>query len=539
VSSGRKQAIINTQERAISVDINRLQSFAAADSAELFRYLLDCDANDDTFAGGSAVDHTTLDTPLRAEIINGYQATPQSGGLGVSVSAGVLLAIAPDSDPDASNYKYLRSGGLAFGTLSFAVGATATRIDILEVSFGSATIESASRDVFNDLTGLFTATSLPKAVQGQATFRIRQGTPGGSFASVGLASGWLPLMVASIPSTATTCDAMDFWDVRPLIGDREIGIMPLVRSFPKYERCFARIDNVTAPGTALVQGYFEGTYAGRRLGGNILKGTPAADPGYVDLNDTTQFDPALSGTIGSGIYYVYLLTPFGLPRWARYTRLDDVVVYNPRVPRSPRGMLVISGVVPNLYGAPTAAVGLPTSTGLGGSAIAGLCAFAAPAYSGSFLSGVIDGRVHHLSSPLGNVSGTNTGSALLFTLTDGTTHPANARAIYVRVSITATLIANAFSTNYANFYLGYPGNADPSLGYPLVAIPTETSLLVNPSGSVSASIPIETGLVRIPLVNGYPSATIGSRVLAMEFSDAVVSAVSDFHLNVYGWDLGP
>src|SRR6267378_574739 len=130
MSSGIKQLIINTQERAVSADVNRLQSLGTRGWAEVLRYMLNVTSNDDLDAGSVAVEHTTIESPLRAEIFNGLMFQPQIGSLNLLVTPGVIAAIAPDGDADSSAYKIVEDSGITvLGTLVQTVGGASLRVD--------------------------------------------------------------------------------------------------------------------------------------------------------------------------------------------------------------------------------------------------------------------------------------------------------------------------------------------------------------------------------------------------------------------------
>lgn len=92
---------INTQERAISGDHNRLQSFAAKGSAEVLRQLLL--VRTEEFNPGALSEPATLTSPLTAEILRGLMVRPAVGSLNLFVDAGILVMIDPTGiGPDDS-----------------------------------------------------------------------------------------------------------------------------------------------------------------------------------------------------------------------------------------------------------------------------------------------------------------------------------------------------------------------------------------------------------------------------------------------------
>lgn len=441
MSSGSEKITFNSLERLVSTDHNRLQSFVARDRAEAYRQIMSVSSGtDDLDAGGVATEFVTQENPLRAEVLNGLLVRPQVASLNVLVDAGILFAVDPDAVPvaDDSVYKYVRSPGIpTVGALAMTANASGSiRIDVVECQRTGAVdqvAETDNRDLFNPTTGLFTATTLTKATQSTLTFRVRAGTPGGGFP--GTAQGWLPLAVASVAAGATSCDQVTFWDVRRLMSDRLFSSYNLALSKP-----INRWSQWNATVLSAAAGIFEGALNTRRIGGRVRPGTVAVDAQAVDLTVAANRDPAFA-LVANRPWYLYALTPFALPRWARYTD----AVSGTRVPRSPRGILVASTVAPDADGRSTGTVGLPTATGLAGSATITevLCVAAGYAdHTGAMRGFFGDEGGLYLSCNAGDIGAANgdpiqvTGSAAnpsLVSLVANTHYPACARAILVDV----------------------------------------------------------------------------------------------------------
>lgn len=531
MASGRKTMKINTQERAVSTDINRLQAFAAADLAEMFRYWMNVNSGtDDLEAGAVLVEDTTLDTPLTAEIVNGLLVRPQLAALDLLVDAGVMFALAPDDGPDDSDYKFIHDPGIqTLGTLTMTAGGGGdTRIDIIEVQVSSEVVETDNRDIFNPTTGLFTATSVTKATQGTCTtvggatnIRVRAGTPGAGIPA--RANGWLPLCVACVPVSATTCDDMTFWDVRPLLSDREFSPFKLSNAIPRLRQ--SRLNATTLSAT---KGWLEASYAGRRLGGRIRRGTPGTDAESISLSDVANQENAGCTFVAHQPYYVYLLTPFGLPRWARYTDASS----GSRIPRSPRGIPVVSMIAPDNNGVPVSAIVIPTSTGLGGSTQAGVLVAAGWATTGPAQKGFWgseDGQMLAVgTSDYSNVPkvtmslpGGNIGRA---TFTPNTDFPANAKALLVAFDVAITP----------------PGSVESPAFYVAVKDPGGTTVLAL-QYATGASTPATTGYtwqhtVWIPLRTSYPTSTpAANQVFDVAYSGG--GTLDSGHARIIGWRL--
>src|SRR5579859_1434896 len=102
----------------------------------------------------------------------------------------------------------------------------------------------------------------------------------------------------------------------------------------------------------------------------MLRGSPGTDfAGYVDLDESANQE--LGYAFPAGLSFLYLLTPFNLPRWARYTDASA----GTRTPRSPRGIPLVSTVAPQHWtGKPNATITFPAIFGFAaGSTNSGVC----------------------------------------------------------------------------------------------------------------------------------------------------------------------
>ena len=104
MASGKKQLVVNSQERAVSTDINRLQSFAAAFDANFLQALMDTSCGSDDFqAGAVETIHSSLAAPAYAEIYSGLRVVPQNAALDLLVTPGAMGILDPDGAPDDSS----------------------------------------------------------------------------------------------------------------------------------------------------------------------------------------------------------------------------------------------------------------------------------------------------------------------------------------------------------------------------------------------------------------------------------------------------
>lgn len=543
MASGQKKEIFNTRERALSADLNRLQAFAGFNLAEALRYMLSVGSNDDSEAGAVATEYAGVTAPARAEVLGGLMVRPQNGSLALTVDAGHALVIAPDGSPDDSNYKLVVDPGVAaIGALVMTANASgSTRIDVVECQPSTSVLENDSRDIFDPVTGLFTPASVTKVTAGRMTYRVRAGTPGSGYP--GAASGWLPLAVVSVPNGATNNDAMTFWDVRPLVNDRELGVMGNARSLPRVERAIAKVNYSDYTATARMNGVVEATYGGRRVGGRMRRGTPGTDAEYLELLAAANGASGSSALVADGFWHVYLMVPFDLPRWARYT--DSAA--GARVPRSPRGIPVLSTVAPVLLtGAPSANITLPTSTGMdvNGGMTTGVCVFSG--FSGSvggtkLRDHAADGRVVWTTGDANNQPtkshDISTANQVEWVLVPGTHFPHGARAIHVELTLSVAFAASEVGMITANFFMrGNGGVAGGASGSALtVALAGQGgSLAMNALGGGGVTI---SSSVRVPVVPEYPSTTLDHVIVCWKHSEGTHTFTGT--ARVVGWELGP
>lgn len=527
MSEGFKALTISTQERAISSDINRLQKFTHRDTAELLRYWFDVTGSDDLNSGVIA-EPASVETPLRAEIINGLLARPQATSQNVFIDPGVAMLMAPDAAPDESNYKYIHDAGTTTpGALVIAAGGVATRIDVVECRMNPVDlIATESRDVFDPVTGLFAATVVTKERQGRLEYRVRQGVAGAGYPAA--VSGWLPLMVASVPLTALTNDDVTFWDVRPLISDRAFDASNVTRDIPQVTAAQLTLDT-----TGILYGSVDVVSGkGRRLGGRVRRGSPGADADSVDFS--TADNRSGGALVANTLRYMYLATPFGLPRWARYASFPSV-----RVPRNPRGIPILSDVVPqHQRNAPSGVVALPLSTGLGSSTLDAVCIAVVPVDTTTALKSFVTGDNDHLvesfdSTNLDALAFSVSANFAKWDLIPNTHYPANARAIYV----TMRLLFSVPATSNLDF--------DQPIGQPAPFIWIGTAL---PGNAVAKTYIHEekfvnqnvgplvftytwTGWLPIPS-NEFPAAAGGNRRVTVEF---LAIAPGGANLRIMGW----
>jgi hypothetical protein len=437
MSSGQSTIVINPQERAVSVDINRLQAFRGRDESEMLRYLLNVSAGTDDL-DYTVAEYTTQDSPLKGEILNGLMVKPDVGTFSVTIDPGIVCFVDPGAVPstDDSVYKKVKDPGITVaGTLNITAGAGSDRIDIIECALiaapGYEVVETDNRDIFNSSTGTFSATTVNKVVRGRLQYRVRAGTPGAGWP--GTAVGWMPLMVALVPTGATSNDTMTFWDVRPLLSDREHSLFNLSEDMPSFRRVLLNME-----ASMSLNGTFDVGFRGRRLGGRARRASPGTDADIIDFSLTANQQLGFTPTDGLG-WHLYACTPFGLPRWARYTDFGT----GSRRPRAPRGMMLLSHIAPGFTGRPATTIPLPAELGMGAGVVAtteALCVLSGRYDTGGptfYGATACAGTV----MPFGTLNGVNFTATLpannfdySFATTDGVEYPKNAKSLLLSLT---------------------------------------------------------------------------------------------------------
>jgi hypothetical protein len=457
MSSGDKNLVMNPLERALSTDINRLQAFIQSALSETLRALLDTGVGtDDVAAGGQYLPNTAAGSPSSSQIFSGLLFVPVGSSVAASVGPGVIGLYDPDSTPstDDSQWKLVVDPGTVTNTLTLTPNSSgALRIDVVECSRvqPDTILETDSRDVYVPSSATFTTIAVNKVAQAQMQYRIRTGTAGGGFP--GTATGWTVLAVLSVPSGTTVWDTVTIWDTRPLMEDRLYSLTRASRDVPIVTRCTAVIDAASTSSKSILTGQIEAQILDRRYGGTLLSSCPQgtgggvgseADSLFIDLDDA-QNRSATGSFSTSGMNYVYVSAPFGLPRWAKYTAGPAQ-----RVPRSPRGVFVASPLSPDsAYGTPHGgSLTLPPCLQNSGYTAVdtttwpprSVCVLARVGTSASSpKSGLIArGGVHSSNSYVSANNATPLATSVLWTITPAVDFPANARA--VTLSLSATLL---------------------------------------------------------------------------------------------------
>lgn len=538
MSGGNKRVVFNTRERVISSDQNRHQAFAAYERAELLRRESACRTGSavnelSPLEGGSYVDTIASDaaaisTPSVADVYEGLVVLPQSSTLNLLVSPGLCGFIDPDgqtgsSDPnppsaDDSRYKVVNDPGInVAGALTIAAGGGSTRIDLVEVRRQTVVLETDSRDIFDPSTGVFVPVSVTKVSAGRLIYRVTTGTPGAGIPA--RSQGWMPIAVASVPSSATSVDDITFWDVRPLVKDRVNAPFESRHVTSLLEQSWCYANDHTDPSKTTLSGVAVSQIGMYRAGG-IFPFAPNIDV-RAAANQAAGYTPVVGRP-----WYLYAVFPAGLPRWVRY--VDAPLA---RTPFGPLGVIVVNSAGPASQFANVDTCNPPPATGLITVGPAVLLA-AGVVGAGPIERGFVSTNGLTLCNPNVSIAGPAVVAASTtdtYTLLPGVHFPANARSVVVSISSGFTGAgASSFDQLHTNV------NVYDSTGAARVANAWNANLPVVYSGSGTANVGFRCEIPIIPF--GSLNAEIDDRlVFVVEWSS--VTARTGQSVTVVGWRL--
>jgi len=454
MGSGFKREVINPRERAISTDINRAQAFAASDAATVGRLRQLAKSSVASSGGLAALDATTA-TPLLGEVEHGLTVRPQLGGALTLVEPGVAWVINPDGTPQAddSPCKMVNDPGVTDGTtlLLPANASGSTLIGVVECSRVDTVLETDNRDIFDPGTGLFAPAVVNKVVAARFQYRIRTMALAGGFAG---SAGWMPLAIFLQPNAVNAWDTIEMWDVRPLASDRAVpegrisradvsGGGADINAKPSVRDVYINVENIGGPGNVIV-GTCEVVGAnGRYLGGQFLQqGGSQLNYTWAELTPTGYSFGGATGVVN----YLYLCTPYGLPRWCKYGTAAIGTGLGGRAPGRLRGLPVVSTTMTagGWYSNAITPVTMPSSWNT-----APVCVPLDTACVWTFLSApgptfpldiTTDGTVTWQNPAenvaVGDVTGGGATTQLVnFDFVGNTHYPNNARAIWVQVDV--------------------------------------------------------------------------------------------------------
>ena len=533
--NGGKRFFFNARERALSGDQNRTQNVHDQMLAELLRCMLDPSIELDQQAGSVEVFSTGSETPPRATIIAGIRPRPEVGTNNLFIEGGSLVIVdKPSPTADESKLAFVVDPGVqTAGALTLTPGTGgAIRIDVIECQRVETVIESDSRDIFNTSTGLFTPALVDKVTTARLSYRIRTGVIGGGFP--GVVADWLPLAVCSVPSGATTWDAVTLWDVRPLASERVQQPFNAYPSLNYYTRANLASDVTTVPSDVRVRGVVDCSFGAYRAGGQLIH--PGTTNQYLNVADTTLWATGLA--FANAPWCLYAVYPFGLPRWVQYSPASAGI----REPRGMRGIPVVARWIARYDGRPrTNLAQTPLWTGLLDSPNQDAVLICAGVQgSAGTLNGIVsdgtttiftnDSKITHGSAAASGNDWTE------FVFTDGVTHPGNARSILVRFEFLFNFTVVGRISGANDIVVGNPYN---SLNDSTVIASTQSSSLFWYTDT-TGGFPLEY-VARIPLAIDQTYAS--SRAFKVRwnhgFTGSATWSITQRNVSVIGWELGP
>lgn len=422
--SGNDNLVMNNLERALSTDVNDLQSIAARVLAEISRYSFR--------KRESGVPFIESDR----SIAMGLAVAP--AGPDVVVGPGVLMQtsalLPPIPGPFDSTYRLARLDSAA--TITGPAPAANTWY-LVEAQMVPVTTVNAVRDVYNPVTSTFAPALVPKVVVQSIQLQIVPGVG----ANLPLPSGgdWVP--IAGVEWPAGGGAPLRIVDMRPSPDMTEGGwsATPQLRE--------QAIKTASVPGTPSDD--IEFVFAAANEYGTV----DGSSNGAIDPTSTDYLEP---GTVLAGDTWFYL-----------YASSWSIGALKPQSaqpgPATSRGVVVLSATPPTSYSLiPSAPITLPPPYSAWSSAATPVCIGALrrnPANTGWLASQEIrgEGRLE-LSSGLELFNNTN---LAVNTVTDvssfATFAPEHARTIVVRYT---DFVTNPVGTPFGTFhYIRVPAGA--------------------------------------------------------------------------------
>jgi hypothetical protein len=468
MSTGRKTLRENTRERVISSDFNRAQTFGQADANDILAaqvvqpmddtaYIGATFPNGTTPPGSAAIFQDKVTAPAYGAVLEGLMVIVPAAGVSLIITPGLALIVDPDGQPGSTNplppnpddsvTKLVRGLGVPLGALPWTPnGAGGIRVDVVEIQRVDVVTETDNRDIFNPSTGLFTAQSVVKVTDGQVSYRIRLGTPGGGLPPPAL--GWLPLAVLATPVGAVDLDAVEVWDVRNLATDYPAPGAARLGLTIQTEQAEAVLIDSSVAATLRLSGVCVRSVAGLRFGGALAD---IATSGSIDLL-LAKYQEAGFAAVASLPYYVYCAYPDGYGRWVRYYK-TAIPTVGGRVPGFLRGFPLLSQIPP-LNGIASAPIAMPAFWGIGGAATFSIVLASSVTDTTAALHGSLnDGDMTHadyINAGTGlrwqTLFGTIVGLNVEWPLVPGANYPNGARRIRVNLDIKFPAIGAAGSS---------------------------------------------------------------------------------------------
>jgi hypothetical protein len=341
MSNGGNRVILNTRERVISNDHNRLQDMIASSRANALARLHN-DRYDERVPGYAPQVIIGGQTPMLADVFGGLFVKVDDA-TSLLVDPGVVGVMDPDPSPglDDNPYKVIDDPGIqTLGVLTWlANSGGGIRIDLVVADVVEQVIETDNRDVYDTSTGLFTTQTVNKVMAKRLAYSIVRGTPGSGMPAI---PNRIVLAVASVPVGSTGWADCTFWDVRPMVSQRINSNITLENPRRHYEFGFSlRGGSLSNAASTIFDGTARTEFDGYLVGGTLVKGTPGGGDVAFDIDDPANAtnNATMATATDEGCNPVFLLFPAGLPRWARYS-VGNAPGLTIRAPYGCQGILV-------------------------------------------------------------------------------------------------------------------------------------------------------------------------------------------------------
>lgn len=369
MSSGQKKLVENTNERALSADVNRMQEFIARDRAQTLRRL-----HNNPSVGFSDYKHPGLYPDMAALPADPSYGTVHDvfGGLMVRCDLANDLLVDPGSigmytpsyaglTAEDSPYIVVDDPGVqSTGVLTFTPNAGAgPRIDMIECRAVPVTVETTTRDIYDSTTQAFVPTSVPKVTKAQLEYRIRLGTVNAGFPAP--AQEWCPLAYCVVQVGATGFTQADFYDVRPLVPERTamFGKSNVAPSDGQHGFTTAGVfERQIQPALNECYGYFNGAFNNYRIGGMLYRNTASSLAEFGGAGSSLAVSASNAGNQCTGacapavtngtLNSMMAVFPWNLGRCVRYSQAAETATYTgqvtlsgSRVPKGANGILVV------------------------------------------------------------------------------------------------------------------------------------------------------------------------------------------------------
>ena len=326
--SGADNVDFNTLERALSSDVDNLQSMQARFMADMLARVF----------SSKGVPEGNLSVPtdsITDRIIGGLIASV-SGTVGsVDITPGALVqnSAALSPIPGALDSNFRMAINRVITTLAAPVPGGNTYY-LLEAQMVNVVTSTVNRDIFNTGTGLFVSTPVTKLQERQVQF---QWTAGSATQAPAPSANWVPIAIVFRAGGGGAVTADDIIDVRPLWTEA-VNESASLRAQP----ISSSIVTSSVPGTVSNLATFdlEAMVEGRRL---FARSTSA-----IDLSAASVIESGLVFA-NARLYYLYLAP------WREQYRPANALLNVQQ-----RGVLVMSAVPPDSEGFNSALITPPS-----------------------------------------------------------------------------------------------------------------------------------------------------------------------------------